>query len=113
MFVLDVGIYRQDGHLQIRDLVPTGTMVLLAFYCWLRVIEFTNGAISQRSVFGRIKSLSFSDLTGAKFDARQQCIIISGKSRAKIVHTPMHAGRQQFARQLLSLTGIQVFGLTS
>jgi hypothetical protein len=112
MFVLDVGIYRQDGHLRMWDLAFTGAMALCAFWCWPRVIEFSNGLISQRSVFGGMKSILFSDLTGAKFDARQQCIIISSKSRAKIVHTPMHAGRQQFVRQLSLLTGTQVFGLT-
>jgi hypothetical protein len=113
VFVLDVGTYRQDGHLQIWDLVSTGEIALLAFCCWPRAIEFSNGAISKRDLFGGMTSISFSDVTGAKFYAQQQWIVVSGKSRGKIIHTQLHAGRPQFARQLLLLTGTQVSGLTS
>lgn len=112
-FAQDVGTFRQDGHLQIWDLVSTGEVALLAFCCWPRAIEFSNGAISERDLFGGMTSISFSDVTGATFYAQQQWIVVSGKSRSKIIHTPLHADRTQFARQLLLLTGTQVSGLTS
>lgn len=113
MFAMDVGIYHQMGQLPMWAVASTAAMALLAFYAWPRVIDFTNSAVRQRNTFGGMKSILFSDITDAQFDARQQCIIVSGKGGARIIHTPLHADRQQFVRQLQLLTGTQILGLAS
>jgi hypothetical protein len=111
LLVIDTGVYHQDGRLQTWEVVFAAVMDLTVFYAWPRRIEFSNGAIRQNKILGGAKSILFSDVIGAKYDARQQCILISGKNGVTLVHSMFHAGRNQFARQLKSLTGVNVFGL--
>jgi hypothetical protein len=111
VLVIDTGVYHQNGRLQTWEAVFAAVMGLTVFYAWPRRIEFSNGAIRQNKILGGAKSILFPDVIGAKYDARQQCILISGKNGVTIVHSMVHAGQNQFARQLKSLTGVNVFGL--
>lgn len=110
---LDVGIYRQDGRVRAVDIAFTVVMCVLAFYCWPRTIEFSGDALLQKSLFGGVRFILFSDVISAKFNRRQQCIIVSGRNGARVVHSMFHAGRIQFAHQLTRLTGTHVAGLTA
>jgi hypothetical protein len=112
LVVINTGIYRQDGRLQTWAVAFAAVMGLTVLYAWPRPIEFSNGEIRQNKILGGVKTILFSDVIGAKYDARQQCILISGKSGVTLVHSMLHAGRNQFARQLKSLTGVNIFGLT-
>ncbi|MGA9882437.1 MAG: hypothetical protein WBQ34_01830 [Candidatus Acidiferrales bacterium] len=115
VLMLAVGL----GAWQYRDRDPfTGTdilfyaaMVLLVLYSWPRPIRFAGSALVQRNIFGGIKSLAFADIAVAKFDARQRCILITGKNGARIVHSMLHARQAQFVRQLADLAGVRVSGL--
>lgn len=111
LVVIDIGIYRQTGRVQTWEVAFAAAMGLMVLYCWPRPIEFSDGAILQNKTFGGMKSILFSDVVAARYDARQQCIIISGKNGVTLVHSMLHAGRKQFARQLKLLTGVDVFGL--
>jgi hypothetical protein len=113
LVVINTGIYRQGGRLQTWGVAFAAVMGLTVFYAWPRPIEFSNGAIRQNKILSGVKTILFSDVIGAKYDARQQCILISGKNGVTLVHSMLHAGRNQFARQLKSLTGVNVFGLTA
>jgi hypothetical protein len=108
---IDIGIYRQNGQLRTVDVAFTLVMVLLVFYGWPRTIKLSDGALRQRAILGGKKSIAFSDVVAARFDARQQCIIVSGRNGATIVHSMFHAGGPQFASQLALLTGTRVAGL--
>jgi hypothetical protein len=110
---LDMGIYRQEGRLTTSEVAFGVGFCLLAFYCWPRTIEFSNGALVQGRMLGGMKSILYSDVTAAKFDVRQQCIVITGRNGVRIVHSMFHAGRKQFARQFELLTGRHILGLTT
>jgi hypothetical protein len=112
LVVMDTRIYLQNGRLQTWENVFTAVMSLTAFYIWPRPIEFSNGAILQSKILGGVKSISFSDVIAARYDVRQQCVIISGKNEVTLVHSMLHAGREQFARQIMRSTGVDVSGLT-
>jgi len=103
---LDILSYRQSGQITTTDIAFAAVMVLLAFYCWPRTIEFSSGALMQARMLGGVKSIPLSDVADAKFDPWQRCIIITGKNGVKIVHSMFHARRAQFGRQIVKLTGI-------
>lgn len=103
--------YRDSDPLTGTDISFYAAMVLLVFYSWPRRIQFAGGALVQRNIWGGIKSLSFADIATAKLDARQRCILITGRNGVRIVHSMFHARRAQFARQLEDLTGTRVSDL--
>jgi hypothetical protein len=109
--VLSIGEYIQNGHRHIGGIVFDAVMLLLVFYGWPRQIQFSDGAILQRKIIGGMKSILYSDVTGARYDARQQCILISSKNGIRLVHSMFHAGRDQLVLQLKVLTGVTVVGL--
>jgi hypothetical protein len=109
---LDVAVYRQGDRVPPLEIAVTVGFVLLAFYCWPRTIEFSNGSILQKKALGGTKAIPFADVLSARYDARQQSIIISGKNGITIVHSMFHAGQKQFVRRLGILTGTVVPGLT-
>lgn len=111
LLVIETGVYYQNGRLQTWEIAFAAVMDLMVFYAWPRRIEFSSGAIRQNKILGGAKSILFSDVIGAKYDAPQRCILISGKNGVTVVHSMFHAGREQFARQLKSFTGVNVFGL--
>jgi hypothetical protein len=112
LVVMDTRMYLQNSHLRTWEKVFTAVISLIAFYIWPRPIEFSNGAILQSKILGGVKSILFSDVIGAKYEVRQQCIIISGKNGVTLVHSMLHAGREQFAGQIKLLTGVDVSRLT-
>lgn len=108
---LVVGVYRQGGRITTIEIAIAVGFGLLAFYSWPRPIEFTNGAISQKRMLGGTKAIQFLDVQSARFDARQQSIIISGKNGVTIVHSMFHAGQKQFVCRLRIQTGTCVTGM--
>jgi hypothetical protein len=110
---LDIWANSPSSHVTITDVVFPAGMALLAFWGWPRPIEISKGALFQRKMLGGVKSILFSDILAAKFDARQHSIIITGKTGVRIVHSMFHARQGQFAHLLEQLTGTPVIGLNT
>lgn len=101
--------YRQDGQITPAEVLFPFVMNVLVFYCWPRTIEFSGGALVQKTLLGGARSISLSDIAGARFDARQRSIIITSKSGVRVVHSMFHSRQAQFARRLAELAGVRVF----
>ncbi len=79
----------------------------LAFFCWPRTIRLSPTGVSQRSRFGVLHVLRYTDVDYISYDKSRHTTTVVGRDTT-ITHTEQHADADFFQRLLEERTGKMV-----
>jgi hypothetical protein len=101
------GLYHEGDPLHWQAM-PLG-MLWLVWYCWPRSIYLCSDSLAQRTRWGRMKRLKYTDVEYASYSrAEHQTLVMGGE--IEIVHSSQHVDPSLFQELVEKHTGKQVYG---
>lgn len=97
-----------DQHDLFWMLILSLSLGLLAFFRWPRTITLNGVGISQRSLFGIRRTISYSEVAHISYEPKKQTTFVVGPAVTTITHTLFHSDRELFQSLLEERTKKEV-----